>query len=253
MSRWGRPRKNKKFIDPRYFMDEKMERLDEVKTTIDPLGEGGPVRTIPGPGTTEPWDPTPVRAKPVYADDFLAYIDGYQFSDERYREALKEVIADIDAQPETPRSYTGEVAIIEHRALQAAIEKHPFARGFNLDVAKYHGDNQLLSIADAMWKSVAYRDSRVRKYIKDRGPEGLGESQIPDYTPSNDPRLVGRMKWLYSKVIKTNPEFELLNDITGPPKSVDLFIKAYEIAGQQGMANVHEIVSAMDKLRRGNY
>ena len=47
MSRWGKPRKNKKFIDPRYFMDEKMERLDEVKTTIDPLGEGGPGEANP--------------------------------------------------------------------------------------------------------------------------------------------------------------------------------------------------------------
>tara|TARA_R110002020_G_scaffold99130_5_gene235491 strand:+ start:51 stop:638 length:588 start_codon:yes stop_codon:yes gene_type:complete len=31
MSRWGKPRKNTKRIDPRYFLNEKMERLDEGK------------------------------------------------------------------------------------------------------------------------------------------------------------------------------------------------------------------------------
>jgi len=33
MSRWGKPRKNKKFIDPRYFMDEKIlqEGADSAK------------------------------------------------------------------------------------------------------------------------------------------------------------------------------------------------------------------------------
>jgi len=34
MSRWGKPRKNVKRIDPRYFMDEKMERLDEEEINI---------------------------------------------------------------------------------------------------------------------------------------------------------------------------------------------------------------------------
>ena len=29
MSRWGKPRKNVKRIDPRYFMDEKMEIPEE--------------------------------------------------------------------------------------------------------------------------------------------------------------------------------------------------------------------------------
>ncbi len=32
MSRWGKPRKNKKFIDPRYFMDEKMELRESFRT-----------------------------------------------------------------------------------------------------------------------------------------------------------------------------------------------------------------------------
>jgi len=167
MSRWGKPRKNKKFIDPRYFMDEKMEKLDESRWQ-DNIDSYERERAV--------------RAKPVYADDFLAYIDGYQFSDERYREALKEVIADIEAQPETPRSYTGEVAIIEERALMKAIENHRFGRGFNPDAAKFHGDNQLISIASSMWNFLMKRDPRVLKYIKDRGPEGLGEGQIPDHS-----------------------------------------------------------------------
>ena len=46
MSRWGKPRKNKKFIDPRYFMDEKMEHDDPQKCPPgetwedDEMGEG---------------------------------------------------------------------------------------------------------------------------------------------------------------------------------------------------------------------
>jgi hypothetical protein len=47
MSRWGKPRKNKKFIDPRYFMDEKMETIKETQDSdrmqeIAGVGSGTP-------------------------------------------------------------------------------------------------------------------------------------------------------------------------------------------------------------------
>ena len=88
------------------------------------------------------------------------------------------------------------------------------------------------------------------RYFMDEKMERLGEGQIPDHPPSEDPRLVDRMKYLYSKVIEMRPEFELGNSIAGPPESVDLFIKAYELAGQQGMSNVHKIIRKMEELSR---
>jgi len=75
MSRWGKPRKNKKFIDPRYFLDEtahrdeineifgwsaeekimklendwteKMGRVNSVKIDGDPLGMPGTITIVP--------------------------------------------------------------------------------------------------------------------------------------------------------------------------------------------------------------
>ena len=34
MSRWGKPRKNKKFIDPRYFMNEKVENINPTAVNV---------------------------------------------------------------------------------------------------------------------------------------------------------------------------------------------------------------------------
>ena len=66
-----------------------------------------------------------------------------------------------------------------------------------------------------------------------------------------DPRLVDRMKALYGIVIDKRPEFELANSVSTTEKeSVTLFIDAYELAGQQGMSNVHEIIAKMEELSR---
>ena len=58
MSRWGKPRKNKKFIDPRYFMDEKMETLSEAPAVEH---EGTCKETHPGETHGE-WE-TPAAEK----------------------------------------------------------------------------------------------------------------------------------------------------------------------------------------------
>ena len=101
-------------------------------------------------------------------------------------------------------------------------------------------------------------ESQFDRAVHPDYPSGYGSDFAAggaDYAgpPSEDPRLVGRMKNLYSMVIEKRPEFELSNSVTGPPESVDLFIKAYESAGQQGMSNVHEIIRKMEELSRGNY
>jgi hypothetical protein len=96
---------------------------------------------------------------------------------------------------------------------------------------------------------------------QEMGAQGLSRDDTLYYEPEGDhdpqsgrqdPRLVDRMKTLYGIVIDKRPEFELTNSVSGTEKeSVTLFIDAYNAGGQQGMSNVHKIISAMEELSRG--
>tara|TARA_R110002020_G_C15946512_1_gene745190 strand:+ start:148 stop:609 length:462 start_codon:yes stop_codon:yes gene_type:complete len=58
MSRWGKPRKNVKRIDPRYFLDEKMEALNENEKPVD-LSKLQGERDMYDLGLTRGMSPTP--------------------------------------------------------------------------------------------------------------------------------------------------------------------------------------------------
>ena len=108
-------------------------------------------------------------------------------------------------------------------------------------------------IKEELAKALAEADQAgIDDWLAQRDAERDAERSPAGTDGRQDPRLVDRMKYLYSKVIEMRPEFELTNSVSTTEKeSVTLFIDAYEIAGQQGMSNVHEIIAKMEELDRG--
>ena len=147
-------RKNKKFIDPRYFMDEKTERLDEAISEV-----------------------ATVRPSPVYADDFLRYLEAYG-TQERYKEALRKVIKNLGYRigPDKP---------IKQKDLQDEIGRSEFAREQASLGGQYQGDNRLSIMADAMWNMLMKRDPRVLQYIDQTRPKSRKRTldDITDIVP----------------------------------------------------------------------
>lgn len=93
--------------------------------------------------------------------------------------------------------------------------------------------------------------SRLRQIIKEEVQRlneidyelGSTDPNAPEFSP-RDPAtgLRGRMKPLYRLVMKKRPDLELLDD------PVEVFKRAYNYAGQTGMANVYDIIAKMEDL-----
>ena len=93
--------------------------------------------------------------------------------------------------------------------------------------------------------------TRLRQIIKEEAQRlneidyelGSTDPNAPEFSP-RDPAtgLRGRMKPLYRLVMKKRPDLELLDD------PVEVFTRAYNYAGQTGMANVYDIIAKMEDL-----
>ncbi len=92
--------------------------------------------------------------------------------------------------------------------------------------------------------------NRLRQIIKEEIQRlneivafGSTDPNAPEFSP-RDPAtgLSGWMKPLYRLVMKKRPDLELLDD------PVEVFKRAYNYAGQTGMANVYDIIAKMEDL-----